>query len=48
MLVKLLCLRSVWSLVVCLLVLVIVCGVPTARLCAVEDDNNKDMRVNHR
>ena len=33
---------------VCLLVLVIVCGVPTARLCAVEDDNNKDMRVNHR
>ena len=33
---------------VCLLVLVIVCRVPTARLCAVEDDNNKDMRVNHR
>ena len=33
---------------VCLSVLVIVCGVPTARLCAVWVENNKDMRVNHR
>ena len=27
--------------------LLCVCGVPTARLCAVKDDNNKDMCVNH-
>ena len=39
--------RSVCVSIVCLSVLVIVCGVPTARLCAVEDDNNKDMCVHH-